>query len=758
MGLEALEIDARRYRRPWYLLVVLFGVALLATVSELSIAQSRIAQNVASFRSLQMSRLERAEAVIDDFLTDAVQLVYAEAGVIGPIRGDRALVKRLLLGMAPTRSDRVMYGMGIFYAPGVFDSKSRLFGPYVVVLPHLRFLPNTENSDKEFNYPSRLWYRDAVDRKGERIVDGPYTEEGQSYISVLKAFYRNGILQGVASVDARTAAFGAMVAAAMKKTPNDVVWITSRTGEREFSNGAIAPGRPKIEQSIRLRVVPALLHLSTDASSLEAQNRLILMAAVITGIIIWVLAALLGIVIVRGWRVHVAALASELREARLRHEVDAAKQLETSLRRAAYTDALTALPNRTPFLESVSNAMTQVRAGSGSYAIYFIDLDRFNLVNDTLGHIAGDELLKSVARRLRADVPPDAMVARLGGDEFVILAPVESDGVEALARSLLESFKQPIVVQSRSLRVGASIGVVSLSEVYARPDELLRDADIAMFHAKLAGRGRYALFDLAMRLRVAEASELENDLRRGIEKREFFPYYQPLFDIETGSIRSLEALVRWQRPGHGLVRAADFVGFAESHGLIDAIDLIVLDAVCEHAATIRTTFPESSIAVNVSAAHLAAVDLVPAVAAALSKHGLSPSALKVEVTETAVMSNEELARGTMTALRDLGVQIVLDDFGQGHSALAYLHHLPIAGLKIDRGFIDPLGTSTQALAIVRSIVALAGTLGLYTVAEGVENEAQLQVLRELGVNLGQGMLFSPPLPLDELLKHAPVST
>src|SRR6185312_8194127 len=234
MGLEALEVDARRYRRPWYWLVVLFLAALLATAAEAFVARSRIAQNVAGFTSVQMLRLERAETSIDDFLSDAVQLVNAEAGAIGPIRGDRALVKRLLMGMAPTRSDRLIYGMGIFYAPGVFDRQSRLYGPYVVVLPHVRFLPNTEKSDEQFNYPSRSWYRDAVAAGPVRIVDGPYTEERQSYISVLKAFYHSGRIAGVASVDTKTAAFGTMVAAAMKKTRNDAVWITSRTGEREF--------------------------------------------------------------------------------------------------------------------------------------------------------------------------------------------------------------------------------------------------------------------------------------------------------------------------------------------------------------------------------------------------------------------------------------------------------------------------------------------------------------------------------------------
>ncbi|HZZ00617.1 MAG TPA: EAL domain-containing protein [Candidatus Baltobacteraceae bacterium] len=757
MGLEALEVDARRYRRPWYWLVVLFLVAFLATVIEVFVAQSRVAQNVADFHSLQTFRLERGETVIDEFLSDAVQLVNAEAGAVGPIHGDRQLVERLLLGMAPTRRDRAIYGMGIFYAPGVFDRKSRLFGPYVVVVPRVRLIVNTEYMEKKFDYPALTWYRDAVRNGDDWIVDGPYLEEGYHYISVLRAFYRHGVLQGVASVDTRAATFGDVVVRAVQKGKRDTVWITNRDGERQFSTGT-ASGDRLVEQTVSLRIVPAMLHLSSDASALDAQDGWIESGAIATAVIIWILAGVFAIVIVRGWRVREAAFEWELREARLRHEIEAAKKLEAGLRKAAFTDALTGLPNRTPFLQAVSAAMSHVRAGKRSYAVFFIDLDRFNMVNDTLGHIAGDELLKLVARRLRNDLPFEAMVARLGGDEFVVLAPVEPNGIEAFARLLLTSFKQPITLQSRTLRVGASFGIVNVDGDYSRPDELLRDADIAMFHAKLAGRGRYAVFDLAMRLRVAEASELENDLRLGIEKHEFFPCYQPLFDIQSLAIRSFEALVRWQRPGRGVVNAAEFIGFAEKNGLIDAIDLIMLENVCTHAAEIAAAFPQSSIAVNVSAAHLAAVDLVPAIEAALAAHGLSPSVLKIEVTETAVMSNEELARATMAGLRDLGVQVVLDDFGQGHSSLAYLQRLPIAGLKIDRCFIEPLGTSAQALAIVRSIVSLAGSLGLYTVAEGVENDVQLKFLRELGVDFGQGHLFAPALTLDELLKRAAIGT
>jgi EAL domain-containing protein (putative c-di-GMP-specific phosphodiesterase class I) len=253
-----------------------------------------------------------------------------------------------------------------------------------------------------------------------------------------------------------------------------------------------------------------------------------------------------------------------------------------------------------------------------------------------------------------------------------------------------------------------------------------------------------------MRQKVSADSDLDNDLRNAIERREFVPYYQPIVSIATRSVISFEALVRWNRPAGGVVAAGEFIEFAESHGLVDAIDTNVLDNVCADAAALFEHFPDATVAVNVSAAHLTAPGLAGNVERALAARKVSPERVKLEITETAIMTNAAVARATLDQLRDDGMQIVLDDFGAGHSSLAYLHRLPIAGLKIDRSFIERLATDAQAVAIVRSIVALAQTLELYTVAEGVETAAQLEILHHLGVHHAQGFFFSPPLSLTDL--------
>jgi EAL domain-containing protein (putative c-di-GMP-specific phosphodiesterase class I) len=254
-----------------------------------------------------------------------------------------------------------------------------------------------------------------------------------------------------------------------------------------------------------------------------------------------------------------------------------------------------------------------------------------------------------------------------------------------------------------------------------------------------------------MRTKVAADSDLENALRRAIERREFVPYYQPIVHIATRDITSFEALVRWSRPGSGIVAASDFIGYAEARGLVNAIDALVFTTVCNDAALLFGNFPKASVAVNISAGHLTTPDLAQGIDAALRAHAIAPERIKLEITETAIMTNADAARATLDELRRNGVQILVDDFGVGHSSLTYLHRLPIAGLKIDRSFVAALTSGEQAIAIVRSIVALAQTLELYTIAEGVETAAQLAILEELGVVYAQGFFFSPALSLSDLL-------
>ncbi len=315
---------------------------------------------------------------------------------------------------------------------------------------------------------------------------------------------------------------------------------------------------------------------------------------------------------------------------------------------------------------------------------------------------------------------------------------------------LLSMLREPISVEGHVFYNAGSIGVVLGDPQYTRPEDLLRDADIAMYEAKRRGRDCYVVFDATMRHDVAAESALEHDLRRAVLQHEFITYYQPIVDAASSKIVSFEALVRWRRPGAGLVNAAEFIGHAERRGLVDAIDNSVLEDACRDAARLFRDFPGTTIAVNISAVHLMAENLADSVWEVMHRHGVSPERIRLEVTETAVMHNAEQARTTLYALRDRGIKIVLDDFGAGYSSLAYLHRLPIAGVKIDGSFIARLPGDKHALAIVRSVVALARSLGLYTVAEGVEMQEQLESIKTAGVDQAQGFFFSEAQPVDSL--------
>ena len=355
-----------------------------------------------------------------------------------------------------------------------------------------------------------------------------------------------------------------------------------------------------------LRFTGGYLHLSTNAAPLIAKERQIRSTALVYGAVVWIFAAILGAAVVRGWRTRAANLALELQSARLENELAVGKKVEGELRKAAYTDALTSLPNRAVFLERASEAIARVAEGKNRYAVFFIDLDRFNMINDTLGHFAGDELLKLIATRLRTDLPAEALVARLGGDEFLVLAETSVGDAGVFADQILASLHEPMLLGGRAVYTNASIGIVPLDEAYERPEEVLRDADIAMYAAKVRGRNGYAIFDAAMRQKVSADSDLDSDLRNAIERSEFVPYYQPIVSIATRTVISFEALVRWNRPTRGAIAASEFIEFAEAHGLVDAIDAHVLDDVCADAAALFEHFPDATVAVNVSAAHLTA--------------------------------------------------------------------------------------------------------------------------------------------------------
>jgi diguanylate cyclase (GGDEF)-like protein/PAS domain S-box-containing protein len=457
----------------------------------------------------------------------------------------------------------------------------------------------------------------------------------------------------------------------------------------------------------------------------------------------------------RQWRLD----GREVRVTALR-DVSRRRALSDELEYQATHDALTGLPNRALFYARVQEAL---HAGA-PFAALFIDLDRFKVVNDSLGHEVGDFLLATVAERLRGALGPveGATVARLGGDEFAVVVPTAPPGGpptsgQAVGEAILATLNEPVDLGPREHEPGASIGVIEHGEAYATPEDVLRDADTAMYEAKRAGRGRTATFVPSLREAATDRFRLEHDLRRAIPRGELRVVLQPVVRLETGAVAGFESLVRWAHPERGLLAPGAFLPLAEELGLVTAIDEWVLGAT---AAVVRDGLAAGGVrradailwlSLNCSDATFLSGDrLRERVRRAVATSGLDPSRIVLELTERAVVEKAE-ATSALDALHSEGVQVCVDDFGTGFSSLGLLSGLPVDGLKIDRSFVTDLPGSAQALAVVRGVVGIAKDLGLRVVAEGVETEAQRAALLDVGCELAQGYLFSRPLPAEEAL-------
>jgi len=437
-------------------------------------------------------------------------------------------------------------------------------------------------------------------------------------------------------------------------------------------------------------------------------------------------------------------------------DISERRQLEDQLVHQAFHDSLTSLANRALFKDRVDHALQRTKRQTPSVAVLFLDLDGFKEVNDSLGHAAGDRLLIQVAERLHSCVRPSDTVARFGGDEFAVLIEDASDDLDVVqvAERVLDGLRQPFEVNGRELHVRGSMGIARMDSDVDGADQLLRNADLAMYRAKAAGRGGFERYDPEMHTELVQRVQLESDLRRALEAGELFLQYQPTFDLGSGQIVGAEALARWNHPVRGLVPPTEFIPLAEASGLIRPLGSWVLREACRQAAEWQRSSPPRekplTLNINLSGRQLQFPEVVDDVAQALEESGLPPSSLVLEMTESVLMDDNEDVLTILQRIKALGARLAIDDFGTGYSSLSYLHRFPVDMLKIDRSFVERLSHASDNAELARTIVRLGQSLQLVTVAEGVEDSAQFLALRRMGCDVGQGFYFGRPMESEEI--------
>jgi diguanylate cyclase (GGDEF)-like protein/PAS domain S-box-containing protein len=433
------------------------------------------------------------------------------------------------------------------------------------------------------------------------------------------------------------------------------------------------------------------------------------------------------------------------------------KILESKLIHQAFHDSLTGLANRVLFRDRVEHALLRAKRLKVPIAVLFLDLDNFKNINDTLGHAVGDKLLTKIAQSLENSVREIDTVARLGGDEFAILLEeaTQPDDSIAVAKRILQKIQRVFRLQDKDVTVGISIGIAFSNEIEDNVDELLRNADVAMYIAKERGKGQYAMFETELHNILLAQIELEADLRRAVENNDFILLYQPIVNLESAEIRGIEALIRWQHPTRGIISPLDFIPLAETTGLILPIGKWVLENACQQLAKLSENDGDFTVSVNVSGKQLQCAGFVDEAIEIIQKSGVNPHHIVLEITESQMIYNTQATHERLCKLKAFGIRLALDDFGTGYSSLNCLHQFPIDVLKIDKSFIDGISDETETAAVAKTIIALSDALKLTTIAEGIEDQEQIEILKSFGCQYGQGYFYAKPLSelqLEEMLQ------
>lgn len=443
-------------------------------------------------------------------------------------------------------------------------------------------------------------------------------------------------------------------------------------------------------------------------------------------------------------------------------DISRQKQLEEHIQHDAFHDTLTGLFNRALFLNRLTLAISRIKRNpKSSFAVLYLDIDRFKLVNKTFGHVTGDRLLMVAANRLNKLLRSVDTLARFGGDEFAILVEdvEDSEGAAIVAERILKQISAPYRLKKQDIHITGSIGVVLGSSAYEHPDQILRDADNAMYFSKEHGGNHYTVFEAGMHVLTRKRLEIETDLRNATLAGEISVFYQPIVSLRSGTITGFEALCRWKHPKYGMIPPAEFIPVAEETGIIQELGAFVLEESCKKLRQLEEKFPgvdRFTMSINISGKQFKRADFVDMVHDCIQKTGVNPYHIKLELTESVLLEDADLAVETITRLKAQGIRVVIDDFGTGYSSLSYIRRFPFDALKVDRSFVGSMGDAAQSREIIKSIIALAHSLGLEVVAEGVEAELHKDMLSDMNCELAQGFLFSKPVAgdiLDALLER-----
>jgi diguanylate cyclase (GGDEF)-like protein len=763
-----------------YAIVLL--VALVASTGIWAYVASRTQEVTAEARDGAMTGLRVTGSALSNYIDVSSQLAATAAVLYAKMPHDRRIDENALVELLSSAQSPSIYGVGVWYQPYRFAPGVRLYGPYAK-RRDAKIEVTQEWMRASYDFPSHSWYRIGIAARGALAYTEPYFDTDFVYVSAVRAFRDpKGQIEGVVTVDstlphleslmrnpyARSLTFVTSASGKALLTSDDTAFLAyaAARGAAVKSVTSIPPGMfaaflssragDDLEDlSVPLPVEGWRLHLAVDRALLFAGALRIRAAGIGAVVLVWLAAfgSIVAIRVARRSAAHTTDLEREQIE--LTREIADRKKAEERLRERAYRDELTRLPNRAFVIGELQRSLDGLRLeGNERFAVLFIDLDRFNLINDSLGHDTGDLLLAEIAHRLRDVAGADRVIARLGGDEFVVLLPGagEAEAVE-LAERVLATVRRPFSVSGHELYVSASAGVALADARYSMPEEVLRDADAAMYEAKRAGRATVRVFDQSMHTRAMEALALETDLRQGLPRGEIYAAYQPIVSLADERVVGFEALARWRQPVRGVVPTEDFIRVAEHTGLIVDIDETVITQACTVARGWIAEFPDLYLSVNVSPAHLMRIDDLAVVRRVLETTAFPAASLRAELTETAIMERGPKSVGIFRHLRQLGVGIMVDDFGTGYSSLGYLQRLPIEGLKIDRSFVSEMMHDEKALEIVRAILAIAKALGLHVVAEGTETREEVEALRAMGVEFAQGYFFSRPLDAEAALAY-----